>query len=140
MVNGLDPTVALGGVLAMLVASVVMLLLGLVVYIYSAIALMGIAKKTGTPNRWLAFIPIANVYLVTQMAGVSALWTLIIFAAIIPFFGGFAVMAAMIWMFWQVAEKINFPGWTSLLLLVPLVNLVMLGIWAWSSKEKLGLK
>ena len=101
---------------------------------------MGLAKKTKTPNGWLAFIPIANVYLVTQMAGVSALWTLVVFATIIPFIGSLAMMAAMIWMFWQVAEKINFPGWTSLLLLVPLVNLVMLGIWAWSSKKKLGLK
>ena len=135
-----DGTVAMGGILAMLVASLVMLLLSLVVYIYSAIALMGIAKKTGTPNRWLAFIPIANVYLVTQMAGVSALWTLIIFAAIIPLIGGFAVIAAMIWMFWHITAKIGFPEWTSLLLLIPLVNLVMLGIWAWGSKEKLGLK
>jgi len=106
----------------------------LVVYVYSALALMAIAKKTKTPNGWLAFIPIANVYLLTQMAGVSGLWTLIVLAPIVPIIGGLAMIIVSIWLMWTIAEKINFPGWTSLLLLIPMVNLVMLGIWAWSKK------
>ena len=132
----LDPaTLASGGVLAAILAlGAVFMVVALAVYIYSAIALMFIAKKTGTPNGWLAFIPIANVYLVTQMAGISGWWTLIVLAPMIPFIGGLAMMAAMIWMFWKVAEEIKFPGWTSLLLILPLVNLVILGIWAWAKK------
>ena len=112
----------------------IMMLLSLVVYVYSALALMAIAKKTKTPNGWLAFIPIANVYLLTQMAGVSGLWTLIVLAPIVPIIGGLAMIIVSIWLMWTIAEKINFPGWTSLLLLIPMVNLVMLGIWAWSKK------
>jgi len=102
---------------------------GLAVYIYTAIAIMAIAKKTNTPNGWFAFIPILNIYLLTQMGGVSGLWTLVILADI--FLGGLATGVFSIVMFWRVAGKIGFPNWTSLLLLVPIVNLVMLGLWAW---------
>jgi hypothetical protein len=95
------------------------------------LALIAIAKKTRTENSWLAWIPIANFYLITQMAKQSGLWTLILFASFIPIIGGLAVMAVLVWLFWTIAEKIKLPGWTSLLLLVPIVNLVMLGIYAW---------
>lgn len=107
------------------------ILVVLAVYIYMALALMAIAKKTGTPNGWLAFIPIANVYLVTQIAGFSGWWTLIVLAPIIPFIGGLAMMAVMIWMFWIIAEEIGMPGWTSILLILPIVNLIIMGIYAW---------
>lgn len=103
----------------------------LVVYIYAALAVMGIAKKTKTDNGWLAFIPIANIYLMTQMAGVSGWWTLGILASFVPFIGGLAVLAGMIYLWWIIAEKIKKPGWWSLLMLIPIVNLVILGIMAW---------
>ena len=107
------------------------LVLFLVLYIYCALALMGIAKKTRTPNSWLAWIPIANFYLITQMAKVSGLWTLFLLASFIPIAGGLALFACTIWLFWRIAERIDMPGWTSLLLIIPIVNLVVLGIYAW---------
>ena len=91
-------------------------------------------QKTKTENGWLAFIPIANVYLATQMAGLSGWWTLIIFAALIPFIGSLALIGVMIWMWWIIAEKIGRPGWWSLLLLIPIVNFVVIGIMAWGKK------
>lgn len=106
----------------------------IVVYIYAAIALMAIAKKTKTKNGWLAFIPIANVYLIAKMADLSGWWTLIVLAPMIPFVGSIAMLAVMIWMFWRIVDDIGFPGWTSLLLLVPILNLIMLGVWAWAKK------
>jgi hypothetical protein len=133
--DALTGTAATGGILAFIAGFLVIaLILGIAIYIYAAIALMTIAKKTGTPNGWLAFIPIANIYLVTQMAGQNGLWTLIVLAPLIPFIGQIAMIVVMIWLFWIVVEKIKFPGWTSLLLLIPIVNLVMLGVWAWAKK------
>ena len=69
---GLDSSVLalLGG---LLIALVVVLL---IVYIYSALALMAIAKRTKTKNAWLAWIPIANIYLMTQIGGLHPAWTL----------------------------------------------------------------
>lgn len=120
--------VLLGMGIAMMIAFLVVVL---ATYIYSAVAIMQIAKKTKTKNGWLAFIPIANFYLLTQMAGMNPWWTLILLASFIPGIGGLVVGGVAIWFFWIVAEKIKYPGWTSLLLLIPIVNLVILGLWAW---------
>jgi len=109
----------------------IFLVVVLALYIYTSIALMTIANKTRTRNAWLAWIPIANFYLVTQIAGVSGLWTLALLAALVPFVGPLLLAGVGIWLFWRVAEKRRFPGWISLLLLIPVVNLVILGILAW---------
>lgn len=110
---------------------VVVLVFGLAIYIYSALALMFIAKKTKTKNGWLAFIPIANFYLMTQMAKKPAWWTLALLFGVIPFLGGLAVTAVSIYLFWIIAERIHKPGWWSLLLMIPVVNFVIMGIMAW---------
>jgi len=119
----------LGGFMATLGAFAILLTLG--VYIFVAFALMAIARKTKTKNAWMAWIPIANFYLVTQMAKMNGLWTLILLAWFVPAIGGLIVMGVGIWMFWRIAERIKMPGWTSLLLIVPIVNLIVLGIYAW---------
>ena len=100
------------------------------IYIYVALALMAIARKTKTKDAWLAWIPIANFYLLTQMARKSGRWTWALLLVFLPF-GGMVVAGIGIWLFWLVAERIKFPGWISLLLIVPFVNLVVLGILAW---------
>ena len=43
----------------------------LAVYVWMALTLHIIANKTNTPNGWLAWIPIANLYLVCKVAGRS---------------------------------------------------------------------
>lgn len=110
----------------------VAVIVGLAVYIYIAIALMAIAKKTKTPNGWLAFIPIANVYLMTQIGKQPAWLTLAVLFPLIPFIGPLALTAAMIYLWWKIAEAINKPGWWSILMIIPIVNLVVIGIMAWS--------
>lgn len=104
----------------------------LAVYIYMAIATMAIARKTKTENGWLAFIPIANMYLYTKMAGVPW-WTFLIafFGSLIPFIGGIVFIVFFIWWWWKIAEHINRPGWWSILLIIPIVNLIIIGIMAW---------
>ena len=126
------PTLDLSGLAGLFAAFFLIFLVAvLVIYIYTSIALMTIANKTGTRNAWLAWIPIANFYLVTQIAGVSGLWTLALLGVLIPLVGPLFVAGVGIWLFWRVAEKRRFPGWVSLLLLIPIVNLVVLGVIAW---------
>ena len=55
--------------------AMIIVLLALAVYVYSAVALMFIAKRAKTKNGWLAFIPIANIYLITQVGKQSGWWT-----------------------------------------------------------------
>lgn len=108
------------------------ILFGIAFYIYFALALMTIAKKTKTENPWLAWIPIANIYLMTQIAEVSPWTMLILLAGFIPVLGGIAIMAVMIWWWWKICEARDKPGWWSLLLLVPIVNIIIVGVIAWS--------
>lgn len=109
------------------------LLIFFVLYVYLAFALMTIAKKTKTANAWLAWIPIANLYLMTQIAGVPW-WTFLIAiaAGFVPFIGGFVMSALVIWWWWKIAEARKKPGWISLLLLLPIVNFIVIGVIAWS--------
>lgn len=45
------------------------IIFGLIVYVWMAICLQKIAEKTNTPNGWMAWIPIANIYLMCMIAG-----------------------------------------------------------------------
>ena len=111
----------------------VMIFLFIGIYIYFSWALMSIAKKTKTKDPWLAWIPFANLYLMTQIADVPW-WTLfiVIFGGMIPFIGMPVSMGITIWWWWKIAEARNKPGWMSLLLLIPIVNFVIIGVIAWS--------
>ncbi|MBW3015850.1 hypothetical protein KY330_05500 [Candidatus Woesearchaeota archaeon] len=136
----MEDLLAIGGLGAVLAGfGIAMIVIALAIYLYFAFALMYIAKKTKTPNAWLAFIPIANVYLMTQMAGLPALWTLIVLGVFIPWIGSFVLLGGITYFFWLIAEKIGKPGWWGLVVglapLVPIVggivSAVFLGIMAW---------
>lgn len=114
--------------------SAVSIVVGLALYVYSALALMTIAKKTNTPNAWLAWIPIANLYLMTQIAKVPWWTFLVIFLAWIPIVGTLLMLGVMIWWFWKISEARKRPGWWSILMLIPIVNLIILGMLAWTEK------
>lgn len=110
---------------------VVWFFVGLAAYLFSGFALMAMAKKTNTPNGWLGFIPIANVYLMTQIAKLPWWWTLSILLAVIPILGAIVMAVAMVYIWWKICENLGKPGWWSLLLLIPIVNIVIIAILAW---------
>ena len=113
-------------------ALVAVLVIG-VIYVFFALALMTIAKKTKTENAWLAWIPIANIYLMTQVAKVSGWYTAGLLLAVIPIVGNIAIIALFCYLWWKIAEARNRPGWWGILIgLIPIVNLVMVGMLAWS--------
>ncbi|MGB7055620.1 MAG: DUF5684 domain-containing protein [bacterium] len=97
----------------------------LIIYIYYAICLMIIANKTNTPNSWLAWIPIANIYLMCKVAGKPGWWVILFF---IPFVN--IVIAIIVWM--KVAEARKKPGWVGILMIIPFVNLIIPGYLAFS--------
>jgi dolichyl-phosphate-mannose--protein O-mannosyl transferase len=94
-------------------------------YIYFALALQTIANKTNTENAWLAWIPIANIILMLNIAR-KPIWWIILF--LIPLVN--LVMAIIVWM--GIAEARNKPSWWGILLIVPLVNVIVPGYLAWS--------
>ena len=92
-------------------------------YVYSALTLMLIAKKTNTSNAWMAWIPILNLYLAIKIAGKSIIWLLLF---LLPFVN--IVAAVVIWA--AIAERRGKPAWWGLLMLLPIINLVIIGLLA----------
>lgn len=145
-----DASAAFGGLLAGLMAFIfiiwlVFLVLTFAVYIYTALAYYAIAKKTKTKNPWLAFIPIANIYLMSKIAK-KHWWPILLLISyplmLIPPIGIFIMAIGMIvfcvfwfiWL-WNIFERVGRPGWWALLFLIPLIGpviwLVLLGVAAW---------
>ena len=96
----------------------------IILYIYISLALMSMAKKTGTPNAWFAWVPILNLILMANIAQMSA-WLL--FLLLVPIAN--LIIIGMLW--WKIAERRGFSGGLGLLMFVPIANLIMPGVFAW---------
>ncbi|MFH1116912.1 MAG: tetratricopeptide repeat protein [Pseudomonadota bacterium] len=67
---------------------IVALVVPIVLYIFGAVMLFLIAGKTSTSPAWLAFIPIANVFLMVLIAGKPIWWlALLLLPVLSPLFG-----------------------------------------------------
>ncbi len=89
-----------------------------VLYLYFAYTLYVMAKKTNTPNAWLAWIPFANIFLFVKVAGQSYWWILLLF---VPFVN----IIVSIWLYMELAKHLNHPSWLGILMIVPIINLVI---------------
>ncbi len=95
------------------------------IYVYLAIALQTMATKTKAENGWLAWIPIANVYLLCKVAGKPGWWLLLFFIPLVNI-----VITIIVWM--AVAEARGKASWMGILMIVPFVNLIIPGYLAFS--------
>lgn len=83
-------------------------------YVYGALVWMTIAKKLGYDKPWLAWIPIANLFLLPILAKKHWAMGFLLFLPIVN------IVLLVIWI-WRIYEKRNYPGWLSL---VPLLGLI----------------
>jgi len=113
----------------------VMFLLGLAFYVYWALAMMTIAKKLGYKKSWLAWIPVANLFLIPILAEKKWPWGFLFFVPIVN------LVFLIIWM-WKVYERRRYPGALSLIwlgnllpflnMLAWVANLIVIGLVAWN--------
>ena len=113
------PTAIVGGFMF------IFLIFCLISYVYIALALQTIAQKTNTDNAWLAWIPIANIVLMLNVAKKPIWWIILFFIPLVSL-----VMAIIVWM--GIAEERGKPNWWGVLLIVPVVGLIVPGYLAWS--------
>ena len=107
-------------------------------YIYSSLAYYMIAKKARLKTPGLAWIPVVGPPIIAYQASKMDWWPwLLLIGILIPFVRMFAILAfavfLVIWR-WKMFEAIKRPGWFALLCLIPIVNLIIIGIVAWSKK------
>lgn len=118
--EGPGPAAALAGGATMFVFCIIVV----AAYVYTSLALQTIANKTNTANAWLAWIPIANVFLMLQIAKKPIWWIIL---CLIPLVN--IIILIVIWM--GIAEARGKPSWWGILMIVPLVNLIVPGYLAW---------
>jgi uncharacterized protein DUF5684 len=118
--NDRAPAAAFGGFL------LVFLLCCLAGYVYLALALQTIAQKTNTENSWLAWIPIANIILMLNIAKKPIWWILLFLIPLVNI-----VIPILVWR--GVAEARNKPSWWGILIIVPVINLIVPGYLAWAN-------
>ena len=129
MANDFSLLTSLNGALAGLFFLIV---IGL--YVYTALAFMTIAKKLRYDKPWLAWIPVANLFLIPILAKKNWVWGFIFLVPIVN------IVFFFIWM-WNIYEQRKYPGWLSLVpllgfipfigIFVSLANLIILGFVAW---------
>jgi hypothetical protein len=121
---------------AFLAVFLVVLVAGFLIYIYMSLAYMAIAKKANNPHPAIAWIPGVGPLIIAFQASKMHWWPwLLLIGYFIPVVSIFAALAfavfSVIWS-WKLFEAIGKPGWWAILMMIPLVNLVILGIAAWS--------
>jgi hypothetical protein len=94
-------------------------------YVYMALALQTIADKTKTDNSWLAWIPIANMVLMLNVAKKPIWWIVLFFIPIVNI-----IFIIIVWM--AMAEARGKPSWWGILMIVPVANLITPGVLAWA--------
>ena len=117
-----------GLIMAMIGLGIAWLVFLLVIYIYFAICLLKIAKRTNTPNGWMAWIPLVNVILMLQIAKKPLWWIILFFIPIVNI-----VIGVLVWM--GICDALGKPNWLGILSIVPVANIILPGYLAFSKAE-----
>lgn len=130
-----DPRV-IGMSAAMGLAAVTLVMLAILffvaVYIYKSIALQTIAKKTKTKNAWMAWLPLADIALVLNIARIDLKWLFALLLIFVPEIGWQLLCAGFAVAFAEIAKRLRKEYWVGIFMIVPVVNLYVLGYLAWS--------
>lgn len=118
-------------------------LLGVLVYVFLALAFQKIASKTNVARGWLAWIPVANFFLYSRVARMHW-WPILLivampFSYVGPVAGVLFFVFNLIWM-WKIFVRVKMPGWWALSLIIPifgwLLFLILLAIAAWRGEDE----
>ncbi len=97
----------------------IVLMIALVIYIVGSLPVMAMARRVGHDMPWLAFIPIAQMWLLIDIAGRDWWCLLLMFVPVVN-------LGVSVWIGMGLADTFNQPQWLGILMLVPLVNLAVL--------------
>ncbi|MBN2025722.1 MAG: hypothetical protein JW854_03005 [Actinobacteria bacterium] len=96
------------------------LLAAVVFYVLSAWLLYRIGKRFNYENSWYAWVPILNMWMMTELAGRDMTFFLILLLGTFFCFIVGIVMMVILWM--DIAEKCGKERWYGVLVIIPIVN------------------
>ncbi len=105
-----------------------LILIPIILHIFFGFMLFLIANKTGTPFAWLAFIPLANAYLMNSMAR-QPIWVLIVwmFVPIVQIYAWFRIS-------FGIANSMNASTLWGVLTFIPCTNPIAMIYFAFIKK------
>src|SRR5438067_3955710 len=83
---------------------------------YHSLPVYIFARKTEHPYAWLAFVPLANLWLLCDLAEEEWYWIIFL---VVPFID--IVVYVILWM--AIAGNYGKPSWLGLLMVLPLINI-----------------
>ncbi len=101
-------------------------------YLYFSLCLYQIARKLGISGAWMAWVPIFQILTLLASASKPGWWIILFFVPVVNLF-----IQIYIWM--CVSENLGRNMWLGLLMLVPVVNIVYLGMLAFSKENSRGV-
>jgi hypothetical protein len=84
-------------------------------YVYFAVTLSIIARKTATPDRWMAWIPILNVALMCRVGRKPVWWIILLLIPLVNL-----IVAVILWM--AIAQARGKSAALGILALIPVLN------------------
>ncbi len=109
--------------------AMILLAISVAFYIYWCLCLFMIAGKLDVPSPWTAWIPFVQIWTFVTAAGKPWWWILLLFVPLLNIIVG-------IYLWVCITENLGRNKWLGLLTLVPLVNLVFIGVLAFARLEK----
>lgn len=100
--------------------------------IFGALCLQIISQKTKRGTSWMAWVPIASLFLMCKIGGVRYNWLWLLLLGVIPVLGMLCVYGLLIFIWYKIALALNKPGWWGVLAGLPLVNVIAMGYLAFS--------
>jgi hypothetical protein len=107
-----------GGYSSLVGSSIIFLFIIFFLYIFYAMTLMMIAKRTHTPGAGMAWIPIANLFLMCRIARRPGWWGVMCFIPILNL-----LFLTMLWM--AIAEACGKSIFLGVLAIIPLIGLLV---------------
>ena len=103
-------------------------ILAVVFYVYVAFCLWKIAQKFDLEYAWLAWIPIANLWVMCKLAGYGGAWFLLFIVPCVGFIFG-------IYVWYKITQNLGKPDLAVLfgiLMAIPIAQFIVIGIMAFS--------
>lgn len=114
------------------------LIIAAAMYVYFGFVFMTLAKKLKYDKPWLAWIPVANMFLYPILAGKTWPWGFLLFVPLAN------VVFIIMWL-WKIYEKRKYPGALSLVglgmiipflgILAGIAHFVIMGVVAWVDRK-----
>lgn len=129
-----------GGLAATIVAFFLIgLLFAIALYVYMSVVYMKIAKKGKYSTPGIAWIPFVGPALISASLAKMHWWPVLLLLAFpIPILGSIAGIVFLVFMIiwtWRMFEGFGRPGWWAIFWLINIVELVLLGVVAWSDNK-----